>query len=409
MENGPETGEHPKKRRGRPPGTWRTSSPSRSKRGKEDRTEQQTANLNNSQSARDTGELTEERPAAARQHEPFSGLLHSILQQDRTEIARVARTLDIAENTIYRWMNGTSAPRIHLLKKLPDVLVEQRRELIQAINQAFPGTFDTLALGIGEVGKDIYCHILELVATIEDEDIRFWQCAQTLFEHALQLLDVERHGISITYARLMPPWPDGIHSLREFHMLGSAPWPHNSESRGYLGSTTLAAASISSQHRQTWDITDKENRLQVEVDEHEESACAVPVVRGGRVAGVLIISCAHSGFFKDAMACRAVEEYALLLATALRDIDFQPYERLNLRPMLPLKWQRERIRQTYNQNILIYARAHGVSRTEAESYVQHTFEEEFERRAPDIAGQRRIAEKLPGAVKPYSATSSGQG
>src|SRR5436305_1351465 len=41
----------------------------------------------------------------------FSGLLRSILQRDRAEIARVAKELDVTENTIYRWMNGNSDPR----------------------------------------------------------------------------------------------------------------------------------------------------------------------------------------------------------------------------------------------------------------------------------------------------------
>ena len=51
----------------------------------------------------------------------FSSLLRHILRHDRVQIARVARELDIAENTIYRWMNGNSEPRTTYLKSLLEV------------------------------------------------------------------------------------------------------------------------------------------------------------------------------------------------------------------------------------------------------------------------------------------------
>src|SRR5205085_6620569 len=65
----------------------------------------------------------------------FSSFLRHLLRYDRVEIARLARELDVAENTIYRWMNGTSEPRPIYLKKLVDVLPEQRSNLTYAINQ----------------------------------------------------------------------------------------------------------------------------------------------------------------------------------------------------------------------------------------------------------------------------------
>src|SRR5947209_6835472 len=51
----------------------------------------------------------------------FSSLLRHILRRDRAEIARVAKALDVAENTIYRWMNGNSEPRPTYLKGLLEV------------------------------------------------------------------------------------------------------------------------------------------------------------------------------------------------------------------------------------------------------------------------------------------------
>src|SRR5438874_1571561 len=94
----------------------------------------------------------------------FSSFLRHLLRHDRVEVARLARELDVAENTIYRWMNGNSEPRPVYLKKLVDVLPEQRSNLTYAINQTFPGVLDSLTPGLREVQKDIYRRVMELVA-----------------------------------------------------------------------------------------------------------------------------------------------------------------------------------------------------------------------------------------------------
>jgi hypothetical protein len=309
---------------------------------------------------------------------PFSSLLRNILRHDRAEINRVARELEVADNTIYRWMNGSSEPRAIHLKRLPDVLVEHRGNLSYVINQTFPGMLDTQPTGVHEVRKDIYRRVLELVATIGEEDTRFWQVSQAIFEYALLHLDAERHGLAITFARLMPPHDDGVHSLRESAMRGNPPWPFDIESKAYLGSTTLAGTSVLMQRMLVWNNTGGGDRLQVEVDDYEASACAVPVTRANRIAGALIVSSTQPLFFNDPLASLAVIEYAQLLATALSEKDFQPHSKLNLRPMPDLKLQRAQITHSYLSRILTYARKHNISRMEAEVRVRREMELEFE-------------------------------
>jgi hypothetical protein len=116
----------------------------------------------------------------------------------------------------------------------------------------------------------------------------------------------------------------------------------------------------------------------VEVDEHEASACATPVMRGGSIAGVLIVSSTQSGFFRDLMASKAVEEFARLLATALPDDKFYSYQYLNLRPMPALPGQRAYIAENYVGRVLTYVRKFAISRSEAELRVCQELEAEFE-------------------------------
>jgi hypothetical protein len=392
MENGQ------RKKRGRPPGPRKMTSPSEQKRA-ERRDEHRSGGngtsvpqkrISNGSIPGEAEDVNDEQLAYTLTDDkltPFSSLLRNILRHDRSEIVRVARELEVAENTIYRWMNGSSEPRAMHLKRLPDVLMEHRSTLSYAINQTFPGTLDTTPPGIREVRKDIYRRVLELVATISEEDTRFWQVSQAIFEYALQHMDAERQGLAITYARLMPAREDGIHSLREAAMHGNPPWPFDIESKAYLGSTTLAGTAVTMQRMLVWNSVGSGDRLQVEVDDFEASACAVPVTRGNRIAGALIVSSTQPTLFNDPMASQAVLEYAQLLAIALSEADFQPHSRLNLRPFPDLKSQREQITRSYVGRILTYARKNGTSRTEAELLVRAEMEKEFEEKGRIFTGQ----------------------
>jgi transcriptional regulator with XRE-family HTH domain len=399
-----------KKKRGRPPGSRKKAVRDGEKRLSRARNTLVNTSHSHDASSELLVEFDDEQLAytlAEEKLSPFSGLLRNILRHDRLEIARVARELDVAENTIYRWMNGNSDPRAGHLRRLLDVLPEHRNTLSLAINQTFPGTIDFVPVSIQEVGKDIYCQILEFVYTIEEPDTRFWNASQSLFEYALAHLDSERLGLSMTYAALMPPHDEnGIYSLRETMMRGSEPWPPTFESKAFLGSNTLAGASADTQRTQIWDSSDEGSRLLVEVDEHEASACATPVMRGGALAGVLIVSSTQSGFFRDPMAVKAVEEFARLLATALPDKAFYPYQSLHLRPMPGLGWQRTYIAEHYIARVLSYVRRSSVSRRQAEEKVLAELESEFEEEGRATLERliRARSERLKDAVPPSDIT-----
>jgi hypothetical protein len=387
--------EQTKKKRGRPPGSRKKSASDGEKRRPHARNAHVNASTTHDSSTTISIEFDDERLAYTLSEEklsPFSSLLRNILRHDHLEIARVARELDVAENTIYRWMNGNSEPRPVHLRRLPDVLLEHRSTLSYAINQTFSGVLDFVSASIQEVSKDIYCQVLEQVRTVKEPDTRFWNVSQTLFEYALTLLDAEKQGMAVTYTALMSPRDEksGIYSLREAMMRGSDPWPPSFESKAFLGSNTLAGASADTQRTQIWDSADESSRLLVEVDEHEASACATPVMRGGSIAGVLIVSSTQSGFFRDPMAVKAVEEFARLLATALPDAAFYPYQTLSLRPMPGLSWQRAYIAEHYVGRILFYVRKYAISRSQAEQNVLREMELEFEKEGRATLDRLRV-------------------
>jgi transcriptional regulator with XRE-family HTH domain len=311
------------------------------------------------------------------------------MRHNRAEVSNLAKAMDVSENTIYRWMNGSTEPRANHLKKLPEVLSEQRSNITYAINQTFPGILTAHPSHLREVQKDIYRRVLDLIAINNDDETCFWQISQAVFEYALLHLDTEHKGICITFAKLMPLQEDQlVHSLREFAIRGSPPWLYTSEIKGFLGGTTLAGNAVSMQRPLIWSDAQKSMRLPVEVDEFEHSAYAAPLVRGNRVAGVLIVSSTQSTFFQDPGRCEAVIEYAQLLTIGLHPHEFQPISKLHLRPMPPLKVQRDHLSQSYVNDVLKHIRAQNVSRKEAEEHIQGEMEKKFEEMARNMATQR---------------------
>lgn len=314
---------------------------------------------------------------------PFRLFLQSIIRRDRSELARIAREIEVAENTVYRWLNGNSEPRtVHLLR-LPDVFPEHRAELSDIINKTFGNIINTAAHGIPAIDRDIYHKILEVSAFSQDEDARFWEVSKTIFEHALRQLDYEQRGMAITYAKLMPPHEDGIHSLREVLVRGHAPWPPDEESKAFLGGTTLAGTAAATQRIHIWNEIDH-SRNMVEIDKFEHSACAVPVIRSSQLAGILIVSSTRPDFFKENKVSQAVTEYSLMMSVAISDHDFYPSSLLHLRPMPGLAWQRQQLSHIYAQRIVSHASEHQTSYREAEFSIQHQIELEFEQEARTI-------------------------
>jgi transcriptional regulator with XRE-family HTH domain len=324
---------------------------------------------------------------------PFSAFLRQILRRDRVALANVAYELEVAENTIYRWMNNKSDPRPAHLRKLVEILPEHRENLFYVINQTFPGVLNELIVGRRDVQKDIYRQVMELFTTVVEPGVRRWQIMQAIFEYALLRFDPDRQGLAITYAKLMPTHADGIHSLYETAMRGNSPWPFALENSIYLGSTTLAGTAAIHDRPQVWDTLDEGDRLQYEVDDFERSACACPVTHGGRIAGVLIFSSTQPAFFADPIACQSAVEYAQLLALAFPENEFYPFSLLNLRPMPDLKWQREEINRSFVNRVIAYARRMGISRQEAEVVVRMHLEVEFEEIGRNHYERRRAREE----------------
>jgi transcriptional regulator with XRE-family HTH domain len=308
----------------------------------------------------------------------FSTTLRTLLKNHH-EIATFAATLGVAENTVYRWLKGDTDPRPVHLQRIMQLFPEHFQQLSTAIQQSFPNAFELPASTFQEVQIELYRQAVELLSNTVESEIR-WKIMQTIFDAAIAQLDSERLGLAVMFAQLMPERENGVHSLYEVMTCGTPPWLPTSENHVYLGSTTLAGMAAMSGRTQSWDARDENERAQVDVDIYERSACAHPVTRGGKIAGVLVISSTQPAFFDDPIARQSVIEYAQLLGLAFRDDDFKPYTILNLLPFPTVRWQRAEINNSYINRIVACARQRKMSRPEAEAIVRQEMELEFEQR-----------------------------
>jgi hypothetical protein len=227
------------------------------------------------------------------------------------------------------------------------------------------------------IQKDLYKRVLEIVATVGD-DTRQWRIIQAVFDYMFFRLDAEKKGLAIRYARVGHEHVDGIHSLYESSMYGTSPWPLTSQNLVYWGRSHLAGWAAELQRMQIWDALDGHQYRPVDIDEYEQSSCAYPLLQGGSLAGVFMLSSTQPGFFRNQLIQEAVHECALLLTLACNERDFYPCASLNLALLPDLLWQRAEIQRIYVKRMLDCVNETGLPRRHAEAIVRSEIELEFE-------------------------------
>jgi hypothetical protein len=138
-----------------------------------------------------------------------------------------------------------------------------------------------------------------------------------ILQQALEHLDPERHGLSVTLAICVPPRHGyKVRSLLEIDGLGTPPWPRNlAEKPIFLGAESLVGYAVGNARSCVINSRDEVTFFSVHWTEHERSAGAFPILRQARVAGGLIVASAQEDFFTPPRIS-AIENYAHLAACA---------------------------------------------------------------------------------------------
>ena len=261
------------------------------------------------------------------------------------ERQRLATALGLSEMTLSRWTTaGTIPPAPHIIRLVQVVQLQYRQEFIEALEaDTYPDIQFWLKAGPAEqIPAEFYARILSL-RTTTTESLRFWHLSEAILAQALDQLDPNRFGMSITLVQCMPPsrtYDNKIRSLREVAGKGTPPW--NSDLMHlaqFLGMESLAGYVVEARHEATVEDLSKEQLVPAYQTDHEVSAAACPIMLGDHTIGCLSASSTQIAYFTQPRIA-LLAAFSNLISLAFNRRDFYPVAQVELRIMPPPAIQR---------------------------------------------------------------------
>jgi transposase-like protein len=255
------------------------------------------------------------------------------------ERQRIAREIGVNPVTLVRWVKQDSTPRPHHLQRLVSVLPQQREVLISLIEQEFPGFKRQVQNGmqertLQEIPLEFFTRMMHTQAMIP-RALRFTSLCDLILGQILHHFDPSRFGLAVIVATCMPPSQgQRVRSLRERIGRGTPPWENYLEQQAVLlGIESLAGYAVNAAHI----VFNPDLRMPLTTSpgyrgQGELSAVAAPIMRGGNIAGSLLMSSTQLHFFSSEQL-QIIQSYAELLGLAFEDSDFYRAEQIDLWPL----------------------------------------------------------------------------
>lgn len=313
----------------------------------------------------------------------WRGLLGQCLTSGQ-EKERIASLVGVNPLTLTRWVNGEAKPRPSNIHRLLDALPKYRSQFLELLPDDLKPVVDEPIIRdeAHKIPSPFYISVLN-VYTTTSLSLRFSTICNVVLLQALQQLDPNRVDIEITVVRCMPStFQDEIRSLRETVGLGTRLFERELDQRTmFLGAESMAGYVVTSgrplaiQTRHEW-----AHLFPAHWIAGEESAAAHPIIRAGRIAGCLLVSCSQPHYFLQSRL-DLIESYAHLLTLAFAPEEFYEFEQIALKVMPPYE-QQKRVLSTFRQRISDMMRQaaskqQSLNFREAERLVWQQIEEEL--------------------------------
>ena len=319
--------------------------------------------------------------------EPFTSwrdLLGKLISNPQ-EKQRIANELQMNPLTLTRWVNNGAVPRLQSLHRLLNVLPDHRAELLPLLRKEFGNAFDEIT-PVDEPPEEIpaafYARIFHAYEQLP-LSMRAWSIFDLILQQALKQLDPNRVGMEITVVRCLYNTEKGqVRSLREALGRGTPPWNRELEQRTLLlGAESLAGSIVTTGHSVAIQNShDEQNSYPARWVEGEHSAAGHPIMRGGNMAGCLLISCTQVNYFTPTRQA-LIQNYADLLALAFEPEEFYKREDIQLYVMPSFDVQKKVLRSFRQRvsDVLIQASRDKISMDirQAELVVWQQIEEEL--------------------------------
>lgn len=218
------------------------------------------------------------------------------------ERARLMREIDVKYITLRRWVSGESQPRDENIRRLARSFAPDLSTLfLRLIAVEFPAfvreKFEPDAFA-PEVPAELYMQMFQIY-TKKPPHLSGQALQEILLERALEHLDPDRLGLCLTFAICVPPVAGRkVRSLRQVSGTGTSPWQRNLERTTiFLGTESLAGNAVMAAEMIYVKSRESNPPCPIQWTTHEQSAVAMPVMRQGKIAGVLLASSTQPHYF----------------------------------------------------------------------------------------------------------------
>jgi hypothetical protein len=260
-------------------------------------------------------------------------LLSSVIS-NTTERERIAKEMGVRSITLTRWATGESVPRQSNLHQLLLVFPETlRAELLSLLKQEIPDFASSdRENATQEIALSFVLEVLR-ARTNTPDNLLFWTICRLVLRQALQQLDPQRQGMSISVVSCMIPGREEVvRTLLENIGLGTLPWEGDLEPRGlFLGAESLSGYAVTScRFQHISNLKMHGGILPAQTVADEVSAAACPIMYTNRVAGCLLLSSTQLDYFASDAIQRLLQGYADLTSLAFLPQDFYQPESIRL-------------------------------------------------------------------------------
>jgi GAF domain-containing protein len=280
------------------------------------------------------------------------------------ERARLAHEIDVQPITLRRWVIGESQPREENVRRLARALVPEFTALfLRLIEVDFPAfVSEKVEPGpfIPEIPGELYRLMFQIYA--KTHAVLASQDLQTaLLERAIEHLDPQQLGFCLTFAVCVPPvLGQKVRSLRQVDGIGQPPWERDLERKTiFLGNESLAGNAVMAAKLIYVESREVVPPCPIQWTIHEHSAVAMPILRQGRIAGVLLASSTQPYYFTVAHR-NLLELYAQLAALIFYPQDFYDLQDIQLGKMPDYEIQKPYFtsfrQRVYNKQAMAQAR-----------------------------------------------------
>jgi hypothetical protein len=258
--------------------------------------------------------------------------------QDMLE--KMLEDVDTTKRNVYRWIKGPTGPDS---RRKVMMLERHIPEMGPALKKAFPRYYEVAQDATLRAVAPVFAQVLRAQQTTERSMIL--QTITSIVLYALvNHLDIEKVGLMAFLGQLRSSRNDGQADQVLIHAWsghGTNQWFELQAHKSYVASSTSLCAQAVTSGFPVFSSRDRDRvacSAETQYVDQIKSAASYPVLRFGRIAGVIYLASAQEDFF-DSTKKETLEHYARMISEAFFDEDFYAKEHITIQASIENAYQ----------------------------------------------------------------------